>query len=551
MKMGITVRGNAMQRALDEKSKDVKRAQREVLADILSYARDTVYGKTHRFSSIDTPREYAREVPINEYETLRPYVNRHAAGESDVLFPGKPMFYATTSGTTSVPKLIPITRKYHDECYNGLTNLWFHSMFQEMPSFLDGRDLTMVGKTVEGRTADGTTYGSFSGHMNAYMPWFVKRVRVVPSEVHNINDYKSKYYTLMRVALEHPIRMIVAANPSNLLELHRTATTHFDEIIYDIEHGSLSSNLEVAPTIRKAVEKRLYANPRRANELRSLLHHHDPLLPRHYWPSLQVINTWKQGNAGMYLKHTQGFYPESTAIREFGYLATEARAGIVLRNNQEASILAANLIYFEFIKASEYDNPNANVYLANELEVGEEYYILITTPSGLYRYDMNDIIRVEGFFNEFPLIRFIQKGKGVTSLTGEKLHESQYLEAMETAESALGFQTSFHIAFADFESSRYHVFVEPDPATRGLTMVSIADVLDKTLSNINLEYKAKRNSNRLRSPLIHELTSNAFISYKQKALESGVREGQFKLTQLSVDDERFRLFQSIAKQTHN
>ena len=151
-----------------------------MLRDILFYAKDTVFGKTHGFSKIKTPREFYRAVPINDYESLRPYVDRHAKGEPDVLFPGKPMFYATTSGTTASPKLIPITRKYHDECYNGLTKLWFRAMFQEMPGFLDGRDLTMVGKAVEGRTADGTTFGSFSGHMNAYTPEFVKRLRVIP-----------------------------------------------------------------------------------------------------------------------------------------------------------------------------------------------------------------------------------------------------------------------------------------------------------------------------------------------------------------------------------
>jgi len=533
-----------MQRALDEKSRDCRRAQQAVLDDILLYARETVFGKARRFSAIHTPREFSEEVPINDYESVRPYVERHAAGEPDVLFPGKPMFYATTSGTTAAPKLIPITKKYHDECYNGLTKLWFYSMFQEMPGFLDGRDLTMVGKAVEGYTPDGTTYGSFSGHMNAYMPSFIKRFRVIPFEVHDADDYAAKYYTLMRVALEHPIRMIVAANPSNLLELHRVAAERLDEMIHDIEHGTLKSDLNLAHEIRRAVEARLAPNPERARELRALLRTHDPLLPRHYWPSLEVINTWKQGNAGMYLNHTEGFYPETTAIREFGYLATEARAGIVLRNDQEASILAAHLLYFEFIKTSEYGDPSARIHRAHELEVGEEYYIIITTPSGLYRYDMNDIIRVEGFYNEFPLFRFIQKGRGVTSLTGEKLYESQYLTAVERAEKALGFRAGFHIAFADFDSSRYHAFFELD-GPHAPSRAAIASALDKALGDINMEYKAKRQSNRLGPLEAHELRPESFVTYKQQALEAGAREGQFKLTQLSIDDDRFRFFKSL------
>lgn len=545
MKIGVMSTGRQMKRALDRASRDVSASQRAVLDDILAYAKGTRYGTAHGFSSVRSPREYAEAVPINEYEDLRPFVARHASGEPDVLFPGKPLFYATTSGTTAAPKLIPITRKYHDGCYNGLTKLWFYSMFQEMPGFLDGRDLTMVGKAVEGRTPDGTTYGSFSGHMNAYMPGFVKRFRVIPNEVHDTDDYVSKYYTLMRVALEHPIRMIVAANPSNLLELHRVTTDHFDEMVFDIERGTLKASLDMPGHIRQAVEARLSPNPKRAAVLSALQKAHGTLLPRHYWPNLEVVNTWKQGNSGLYLKHTEGFYPDAAAIREFGYLATEARAGIVLSNDQETSILAAHLLFFEFIKKRDFDSDNPRVYLADELEMDEEYYLLITTPSGLYRYNMNDIVRVEGFYNEFPMVRFIQKGRGVTSLTGEKLYESQYTEAVASVEASLGFQADFHIGFADFESSRYHVFIEPGTTLPTETLNAIAGELDRALCRVNMEYDSKRKSNRLKPLAVHELKTGAFVAYKQNALEGGAREGQFKLTQLSIDHDRFTFFKSI------
>ncbi len=549
IELGMTVKGRAMMKTLNEKSQDVSAAQTAILSDIVTYAADTAYGIDHDFGKIDTPAVFQQAVPINTYEDLRPYVDRHAGGEESVLFPGKPMFYATTSGTTDKPKLIPISRKYYDECYNGLNHLWFYAMFRQNPGFLDGRDISMVGKTVEGRTPDGTTFGSFSGHMNAFMPGFVKRFRVIPFDVHDIDDYASKYYTIMRIGLEVPIRFIVAANPSTLVELHRFAVAHFDEIVHDIARGTLKADLDIPLSIRRIVEKRLSPNRRRAHQLRELFRSNPTILPKHYWPTLKLINTWRCGNSGIYLRQTDGFYPDTTVIREFGYLATEARAGIVLDNDDETSVLAAHLMFFEFIKTSDIDNPAPRVLLAHELDVGETYYILITTPSGLYRYNINDIIKVEGFYNEFPKIRFMQKGKGVVSLTGEKLSESQYITAVDRAQHALGIEIPFHVAFGDIDASRYHVFIEPSTKDARLNLDAVAEEIDRALIHLNIEYTAKRQSNRIKPPAVHPLPPRAFERYKTQALETGARDGQFKLTQLSIDRERFEIFKHLSAPT--
>lgn len=549
MQLGIHKKGAPMLRHLNTAKDDVKKAQQAVLMDILSYGASTEYGRAHNFASIDSPAEFARAVPVNSYEDLRPWIQRHEKGESDVLFPGKPMFYATTSGTTAAPKRIPITRKYHDECYNGLTNLWLHAMFRENPGFMNGFDISMVGKAVEGYTEDGTTYGSFSGHMNAYMPEFIKRFRVIPFEVHDIDDYPSKYYALLRIGLEYPIRWIVAANPSSLLELHRSAMIHLESVIRDIHDGTLIQSISVSPAIRSKIEQRLRPNPKRARVLEALFEIHGTALrPKHYWPDLRVINTWKSGNAAMYLQQTAGFYGKDTVIQEFGYLATEARAGIVLSNSQETSILAAHKLFFEFVDVEDSENATPRFLLAHELEVGRRYAIYITTSSGLYRYDMNDIVRVEAFYGTFPMVRFVQKGSGVTSLTGEKLYESQYLQAVEHAFSKTGMKAGFHMAFADLPQSRYQCFIEPliNETNAVFSEAQLAEEIDRFLQEVNPEYQAKRKSNRLQPLNVHTLRPNAFEKYKRTRLSQGQREGQFKLTHLQQDTEQQALFHSLS-----
>lgn len=547
MKAGTYFPGRKMYKNLQKCSRDCLKSQENVLFDIINYASQSLYGKEHQFNKIKSVRDFQQNVPINSYEDLRPYIERQCRGEENVLFPGKPFFYATSSGTTGQPKLIPVTEKYNRECYNGLTRLWFYSMFRECPGFLNGHDLTFVGKAVEGYTEDGTPFGSLSGHMNSYLPDFIKKFRSVPFQIHNIDDYQAKYYALLRVALEKPIRWIVAANPSTLVEMVNFANQYLDKICRDMEKGQLSRDFAIEDDIRAAIEKRLKPNPRQAAFLRCLKEKQGRILPRHFWPDLRMINTWKCGNSGLYLKKTEGFFPEKTVIREFGYIATEARAGIILYNKQLPSILACHMLFFEFIKKEEMDRESPRIYLAHELEVGQDYYILITSPAGLYRYNINDVLRVEGLFNQFPMMRFIQKGSGISSLTGEKLSEEQLIQAVEEVSAQQNIKFNFFLAFGDIESSSYRLFAEINNQIDEKGLQQLAIIIDDRLCDLNPEYNAKRKTKRIKSLSLLLLQQDAFEKYKAMKMKEGKREGQFKIGHLTRDRQQYRDFYSLRK----
>ena len=131
----LTIAGKMQWKKLDKAAKDCKKAQEKTLRQILEYAKDTVYGKEHNFAEIlkaASPEElfslYQKNVKPNDYEDFRPYVERHKNGEADVLFPGKPKMYATTSGTTSEPKWIPITEEYYSNIYSKMTKVWLYML---------------------------------------------------------------------------------------------------------------------------------------------------------------------------------------------------------------------------------------------------------------------------------------------------------------------------------------------------------------------------------------------------------------------------------------
>jgi hypothetical protein len=123
-----------------------------------------------------------KNVKINDYEDLRPYVERHKNGEADILFPGKPKLYATTSGTTKEPKWIPITEQYYQDVYKKMNQMWFYTLIMSRPKVFYGPCVSIVGKAIEGAAPDGTVFGSASGIMQRDIPEFMKSVYTAPAD---------------------------------------------------------------------------------------------------------------------------------------------------------------------------------------------------------------------------------------------------------------------------------------------------------------------------------------------------------------------------------
>lgn len=527
-------------------ARDVNKTQAKTLRSILEYAKDTEYGKAHDFAGIlkaKTPDElfkaYKEKVKINDYEDLRPLINRHMHGESDILFPGKPKMYATTSGTTSEPKWIPITFRYFNNVYGRMNKMWLSSLIRANRHAFAGGVVSIVGKAIEGYAPDGTIYGSVSGVSFTNCPDFVKVAYSSPADVFEIKDYRARYYTIMRFGIEMNSTVLITANPSTIVEMQNNVNEFFDDYVKDIENGTLKEDLDIPQHVRQALASRMKKNPARAQELRELkAKYGDGLLPKHYWPDMAVVNTWHCGNTKIYLDKIKNSFPEHTKMPEFGYFASECRAGLVL-NAKDDTTLFAHMHYFEFIREEDLDNPNPEFLSLGQLEKGKRYCMYVTTCSGLYRYNMNDLILVTGFDGTIPTIQFIQKVNGIITLTGEKLHERQFIKAVHDAETSMNMKTKFFIGFADPEYSGYHFFYEfADQATTQEQAEAFTKTVDANLKVINCEYEAKRNSFRVKDPITHRLEENSFEKFKAECISEGARDGQFKLMLLLLKDQK-------------
>jgi hypothetical protein len=158
--------------------------------------------------------------------------------------------------------------------------------------------------------------------------------------------------------------------------------------------------------------------------------------------------------------------------------------------------------------------------------------VIVTTPSGLYRYFINDLVRVQGHLHKTPLLKFVQKGKGVTNITGEKLYESQVLMGVRAVTEKLGRGTRFVMMIADEAACRYRLYVELD-AGPTLPAACFAQAVDEKLHEINSEYSAKRESRRLGGLDVFWLRPETAEAYKEFCVRQGQREGQFKTVALA------------------
>jgi len=555
IKMLLTIVGKKCINEMKKASKHGRKASANCLRGILTTSKDTVYGKEHQFEKILTAKTdnelfelYRKKVPINDYENFRPYIERHKNGEQDILFPGKPKFYATTSGTTKEPKWIPVTEQYYQEVYKKMNQGWFYTLIMNKPKVFHGPTVSIVGKAIEGAAPDGTVYGSISGVMQRDIPNFMKSVYAAPLDVSHIVDYKARYYAIMRMGIERDAHLVLTANPSTLVEMQTNVNEFFDEYCNDIEHGTVSYKFPIPEEIRASMVACTKPNPARADELRQLKKRYGNVLPKHYWPNLQIVNVWFCGNTRIYYEKVRDSFPPDCVFHEFSYVSTESKAGLVLKSNTQETTVFGHKSYFEFIHESDVENPNPKIYQIDELDEGQRYCMLATTSSGLYRYNMNDLIEVSGYLNDFPLIKFIQKINGTISLTGEKLHERQFIEAVHESEKKTGKIASFFVGFADPQKSNYKFYYEfADQSISVTEAEEFTAQIDRLLQEYNLEYREKRASNRVKAPDTALMGPESFERFKATCIDRGYRDGQFKLNLLMQDEKRHAMFKELIK----
>jgi hypothetical protein len=531
---------------------DPQLVQEALLHDILAHQSATAFGRDHRFDVIRSLDDFRRQVPVAGYEYFEPYIARLRRGETTALLSDPRIYmFALTSGTTAVRKFIPVTQQYLDDYRRGW-NIWGLKVFRDHPAVRMQPILQMSGDPDEFRTESGVPCGAVTGLTARMQKRIIRWLYSVPACVARIKDARSKYYAVLLLSIPRKVGMIIAANPSTLINLARAGDQEKEALIRDLYDGTLSRHLDLTDDIRAELTRRLRRHPERARQLEDIVEQTGTLYPRDYWPGDCVLGNWMGGSVGSYLRHYPRYFG-ATPVRDIGLIASEGRMTIPLADGTPAGVLDVTTHYFEFIPEAEGDSPNPTVLAAHELKEGATYFILLTTAFGLYRYHIHDLVRVAGFHNKTPLIEFLSKGAHFANVTGEKLSEHHVTQAMAEVLRELDVTlTAYSLApcwpsnetsngtGTEFEQPYYGLFAEQGDLPDSSLARRLADLLDGRLRQLNSEYDSKRQSERL-GPVRLELVRTGFWLQwdRQRLLQTGGTLEQYKHPCL-INDLQFR-----------
>ena len=495
---------------------DCPAVQRGRLLEKIRLNQDSQFGREHQFSGIRTVADFRERVPVADYETYRPYIEEVKNGNPDALFgPGtKVLMFSMTSGTTSQAKYVPITNHFFKE-YRRSWNYWGLATFRDHKSLLSQHTVTLASDWDQFRTSGGIPCGSISGLAAETRPRITNSLFVLPNALLKVKGSENKQYASLRVAIESPrVGMIVTANPLTLIHLARLADEEKQRLIRDVHDGTVSDHVDIPVNVRQILKQRSNGpNRSRAKELDKIVERTGHLHPKDFWPAMSVVSVWMGGSVAAYLPTLRQYYG-NVPLRDHGLSASEGHMTSPMQDESCQGLLDYESHFFEFIPVEEHGTPNPTVLEAHELEPGQQYFLLMTTLSGLYRYDIHDVVLCNGFIGQCPQITFLNKGAHYSSMTGEKLSEVQVTQAIGQAFQDVGVAVEhYSLVPVPGDPARYRLLLE-ERFDSEMTE-RIAAQVDQRLSEVNCEYEERLQGHRMGGVVVTTVPEGTWEKHRQ------------------------------------
>ncbi|MGB0561114.1 MAG: GH3 auxin-responsive promoter family protein [Spirulinaceae cyanobacterium] len=511
--------------------------QAKFLRSLLKTNGETALGQDLGLDTITTMAEFRQRVPVSRYPVYEPYVQRMFAGETRVMTPDPPVYFSLTSGTTSNQKMLPITKRSRRAVSraNQVAMGFAAHAAQQRQRPLDKMLFTNSAKPY-GYSPQGVAYGPISvGDINLLGPIY-QRVFAHPVDILRVDDDLTRNYLAMLFALGEPhLGLISATFPVYALTFCQYLEDHAESLLQDLAQGSLADWLKLEDTTRQRLLKQRRPNPQRAAELQQMAQQTGQLRPKDAWPHLAFMVTARGGSSDFYFERFPDYFGD---LPIFGgtYASAEATYGVHRDFGTDGVILAVNSGFYEFIPESEWDAVEPQTLLPHELRVGDRYRILVSALNGIYRYDVGDVVEVEGFFNTAPIFTFRHRQGGVLSAVTEKTSEYHLVQTMQQL------QQEFNLSLENFIVSlstdevppRYLVNLELMPGEVLTQPEQFLRRFDKVLSRIQISYAQKRPA-LIPDPRLRILAPGSYAQLRQRLLDKGVLASQIKFPHLTSD----------------
>lgn len=462
--------------------------QQDLLKRLILNARYTEFGRRFDFSSISSSKEFRNRIPLQDYESLKPYIMRLKEGEQQLLWPSDVRWFAKSSGTTNdKSKFIPVTNEALEEChYKGgkdLLCLYFHN--NPETQLFNGKLLTLGGSHQLNSNANDSFYGDLSAILIQNLPFWIQLFRTPERSIALMDEWEEKIERIAVATINENVTNIAGVPSWTLVLLKRI-----------LEISGKKDLTEVWPNLELFVHGAVNFTPYR-EQFRQLI------------PSAQMN------------------YLET-------YNASEGFFGIQDQPNSEEMLLMLDYgIYYEFLPMSEWNKEFPETITLDQVKINENYAMIITTNAGLWRYKIGDTVC---FTSLDPFrIRITGRTMHFINAFGEELIIDNAEKALATACKSSGAIIKDYTAapvYFDSNSNGAHEWLiefEKEP----VDLNDFCIYLDNALKQLNSDYEAKRYHDKvLRPPIVKNLPQNTFYNWMKSREKLG---GQHKVPRLAND----------------
>ncbi len=513
------------QAALLAAAADPRRAQEARLVSLMATMGETERGRALKLSSLSTLDAFRAGVPLSDWDSTQPYVDRMVRGERGVIVDEDPIYYATTSGTTGRRKLIPCTSAFVAEC-RVANRLLYRTMLLAMPGLVRGKRLSMRSPGTE-KLNENAEAGSITVALGGGVD-DENVLDAVPAAVFSVADFALRYKLALRFALQERITVVSAINPSTLALFAQTLVDNADALADGVDSGDFGTDVSALDAhVADGLRRRLKKAPDAAARLRASASHHGAPRMADVFPELSGLVTWKGGASSWWLQRLEASYGHLPTL-DYGYAASEGCFGAPISTDDASSVLLPHGHLIELLPEGE-DDPTRTLFL-DEAKVGERYEVVVTTSAGLLRYRMYDVVEVTGFLDRAPLVVFRHKAGTMCSVTGEKLGESHVAAALGRVGFA-GQGICLSPRYPEGSGVPYYEAVVERGAVADVG--AFASALDTALGDENDEWRAKRESLRLGPLQVSVVEDGAFAAHRRRRVEGGAPDAHVKLPLLS------------------
>lgn len=458
------------------------KAQHDVLISLVDRAKNTAFGRDHNFTSIKNYIDFRALVPVRDYEGLRPYVDKAVAGESDILWPGKPLYFSKTSGTTSGVKYIPISKESMPTHIKTAQNALLHYIHNSGDaSFVDGKLIFLQGSPILSKT-NGIDTGRLSGIVAHYVPSYLQRNRMPSWQTNCIEDWEQKVDAIVEETISEDMRLISGIPPWVKMYFER------------LKAKSGKPISELFPNFSLFVYGGVNYEP--------------------YRGILEELMGKKVDSIELY-PASEGFIAFQDQLDEKGMLL-QLNSGI----------------FYEFIEADKVFDENPPRISLEEVELGVNYAIILNTSAGLWGYNIGDTVA----FVSLSPYRIIVTGriKHFISAFGEHVIGKEVEQAMhETLAIHKARVTEFTVApqVTPTDGLPHHEWwIAFDEQPKDLATFALT--LDKAMREQNTYYDDLISGGVLRPLVVKPLPADAFEQYMKSIGKLG---GQNKTPRLTND----------------